>query len=343
MQGLLGVRTRDAAAPAVTSAPPPVLRFRMPSLKPPMLGSAHGLNRLAERRGDAQHLIALETSPSARFTVLVGDAPVLDWNAARTSAGIRWFTREAILALTGMAEPPLFLGVTRDAGHARFAVALGAIDANPSLTETTRGLMPLIAEAALTHEDSTLLCQAKSLADWHRTTQHCGSCGRATIPAEGGWRRICTGCDRSTYPRTDPVVIMLITNMAGDQCLIAREPRFPEKMYSIPAGYIEPGENIEHAVVRETLEETGLHVSRVSYRSSQPWPFPHTLMIGCRAVAEPGPITHDPLELVEARWAPRAEIASLMNGTHPGGFWLPGAHAIAHALIAEWMAEKADS
>jgi NAD+ diphosphatase len=310
-----------------------------------MLGSAHGLDRLAERRGDAEYLTSLEASPHARFTVLVADAPMLNWTSDRTAARIRWFQRHEIVTLAAITEPPLFLGITRDTGHARFAVAANAehIEANPMLAEACLGLMPLIGGAALPFDDSSILGQAKSLADWHRTHCFCGACGAPSHAADGGWRRICTQCGRSTYPRTDPVVIMLITNAASDQCLISREPRFPDKMYSIPAGYIEPGENIEHAAVRETLEETGLHVSRVTYSRSQPWPFPHTLMIGCRAVAEAGPITHDPLELDEARWASRAEIASLLDGTHPSGFWLPGAHAIAHALIAEWMAETADS
>ncbi len=313
----------------------------MPPLKPPMLGSAHGLDRLSARRGDAGYLGTLESSPSALFTVFINDAPLLDWNPARTSARIRWFTQAQIRALEGATEPPLFLGVTRDTGHGRFAVVLDAnhLAANPGIAGQSLGLMALISQAALPFDECTVLGQVKSLADWHRTSRYCGSCGAATRAADRGWRRTCSGCDRSTYPRTDPVVIMLITDATGVQCLISREPRFPDNMYSIPAGYVEPGENIEHAVVRETLEETGLRVRNVTYQRSQPWPFPHTLMIGCRAVAEPGPITRDPLELDEARWSSRAEIASLMDGTHPDGFWLPGAHAIAHALISDWLAE----
>ena len=152
-------------------------------------------------------------------------------------------------------------------------------------------------------EELSLCGQARALAQWHENARCCGHCGGTTLVKDGGWRRKCWACGLEWFPRTDPVVIMLITD--GERCLLAHEHRYGDKMFSALAGFIEPGEDIEHAVRREVLEETNIRVGEVNYHSSQPWPFPHSLMLGCIGRAETTDITIDSGELAEARWFSR--------------------------------------
>ena len=190
--------------------------------------------------------------------------------------------------------------------------------------------MTLDADAAGT------LAQARSMLEWHRTHTRCARCGAATNSVEAGYRRRCDACGADHYPRTDPVVIMIVTR--GDACLLGRKPNFPPGLFTCLAGFVEPGETIEEAVVREVLEEAGVHAGGVRYVASQPWPFPSQLMIGCEAEARSEEITVDGEELEEARWFTRAQVlAALERG--PGDaetLWFPPPLAIAHQLIKRW-------
>ncbi|WP_336486419.1 NAD(+) diphosphatase [Methylobacterium nigriterrae] len=200
-------------------------------------------------------------------------------------------------------------------------------------------LRTIAAEGAVAAHELGLLATAKSLLAWHARHGFCANCGSATLIRAGGFRRECPTCGAHHFPRTDPVVIMLIRR--GDACLLGRAPRFREGMYSCLAGFLEPGETIEDAVRRESLEETGIRVGAVAYRASQPWPFPASLMIGCVAQAESEAITIDPAELADARWFPRAEVAAMIAGTHPEGCSVPPRMAIAHLLMRAFVEEAA--
>ena len=158
-----------------------------------------------------------------------------------------------------------------------------------------RGMM-----TQLSARDGELAATARALLEWHRTHGFCGTCGGASVSVQGGWQRTCRACGRHHFPRTDPVVIMLVTH--GNSLLVGRSPAWPEGMYSLLAGFIEPGETIEAAVRREVFEEAGVHVGPVRYLASQPWPFPASLMIGCLGQATSTDITIDPNELEDARW-----------------------------------------
>ncbi len=150
---------------------------------------------------------------------------------------------------------------------------------------------------------------------------------------DAGWRRECWACGQQHFPRTDPVVIMLVVDPPNDRCLLGNERRFEQNMWSTLAGFLEPGEDIEHAVRREVLEEAGLKIGPVKFHSTQPWPFPHSLMIGCHAIAETTEINIDPNEIDDARWFSRADIKLMLAGKHASGLWLPGRQAIARSLI----------
>lgn len=182
------------------------------------------------------------------------------------------------------------------------------------------------------------LAQATSLVAWSKTHQYCGRCGHPTRPRAGGYRRECTACDQMLFPRTDPVVIMLAVDTQSDLCLLGRSPHFPPGMYSCLAGFLEPGETIEEAVRRETHEESGIRIGRVSYHASQPWPMPHTLMIGCYGEAISTKIAMDSRELEDCRWFNRAEAAALIGRQIEGGdMRSPPPGAIAHHLIHDWL------
>ncbi|GHC63682.1 NAD(+) diphosphatase [Neogemmobacter tilapiae] len=196
------------------------------------------------------------------------------------------------------------------------------------LRNALQGLSPLESEMAAT---------AKALVHWHRSHRFCATCGAESAPAMGGWQRNCPDCGAQHFPRTDPVVIMLVTR--GDRLLMGRSPGWPEGMYSCLAGFMEPGETIQSAVRREVAEETGVQVGRVRVLANQPWPFPASLMLGCLAEAESEAIAIDPAEIEDALWIDRAAMVEVLDGRHP---WIkaPRRGAIAQSLIECWVADR---
>lgn len=177
---------------------------------------------------------------------------------------------------------------------------------------------------------------ARGILGWHGSHGFCAKCGHKSDMAEGGWQSSCPACGTSHFPRTDPVVIMLITH--GNSVLLGRSAHFPTGMYSLLAGFVEPGEPIEAAVRREVFEESGVRVGAVSYMASQPWPFPASLMIGCHGKALSRDITIDADEIEDAIWLSREDVLEVFAGTHPT--ILPVRKgAIAHFLLAMWLAD----
>ncbi|MEK7245828.1 MAG: NAD(+) diphosphatase, partial [Pseudomonadota bacterium] len=182
------------------------------------------------------------------------------------------------------------------------------------------------------------------LIHWHGASRFCGACGQPTTACDGGHTRRCTDthCGRDHFPRTDPAVIMLLTRPAPEgrpdqaRCLLARQPHWPDGFYSALAGFVEPGEGLEAAVAREALEEVGLGLAAISYRASQPWPFPSSLMLGFRAEAADEEIRRDDKELADARWFTRAELKTLPSED----LRLSRPDSIARFLIEEWLAEE---
>jgi NAD+ diphosphatase len=188
----------------------------------------------------------------------------------------------------------------------------------------------------LSPRDAELAATGRALIEWHRIHGFCAACGAKSDPAQAGWQRNCPACGRSHFPRTDPVAIMLITH--GNSVLVGRSPGWPEGMYSLLAGFVEPGETLEAAVRREVLEESGVRVGAVDYLASQPWPFPASLMFGCRGEAISTEITLDPNELDDALWVTRERMARVFAGEDDK--ILPARKgAIAHFLLKNWLAD----
>jgi NADH pyrophosphatase NudC (nudix superfamily) len=192
--------------------------------------------------------------------------------------------------------------------------------------------------------EAALLACARGLIHWHGQSRFCGACGAPTKSRDGGHARRCgdAACGRDHFPRTDPAVIMLLTRPGPDgrpdeaRCLLARQRHWPDGMYSALAGFVEPGEGLEAAVAREAMEEVGLTLATVSYRASQPWPFPASLMLGFRAEAADDDIRCDEEEIADARWFTRAELKTLPRSD----LRLSRPDSIAHFLIEEWLTEE---
>lgn len=186
----------------------------------------------------------------------------------------------------------------------------------------------------LSAQDAAIAATARGVFSWHDSHRHCSRCGAETAMSDGGWRRDCATCGGQHFPRTDPVVIVLATH--GNSVLLGRSPHWPEGMYSLLAGFVEPGETIEAASRREVFEESGIQLGAVSYLASQPWPFPTSLMFGTAGVALNTDITLDPKELEDAKWVRREELLEAMAGRDPNlKPARPG--SIARFLLDRWL------
>ncbi len=236
-------------------------------------------------------------------------------------------------------ENAVLLGYEKN-GEPRLAVPVGVDPENLPPLYKAIDYRSIYTQELLDAERLGQLAQGASLVAWNLATRHCGHCGRATVNRAGGYRRECSSCNATFFPRTDPVVIMLVVDEARDVCLLGRSPHFREGMYSCLAGFLEPGETIENAVRRETHEESGIVVGRVRYHASQPWPMPHTLMIGVYGEAVSTVISRDTEELEDCRWFTRAETAEMLDRSLGEYRASPPAGAIAHRLMRDWVEWK---
>lgn len=266
--------------------------------------------------------------------------------ALRDGQNAVWLPKShPVFALGGDA---VFLGLVD--GVARFAIDIsrwtpeiepmqgGFLDqtqqAHPDLPSDTAFFDLRHVMTALSALDAECMAIAKGLMNWHASHGYCAGCGQKTDVTHAGWQRLCAACGRTHFPRTDPVVIMLVVSQ--NRLLLGRSAQWPAGMYSLLAGFIEPGEVIEAAVRREVFEESGIRVGKVRYLASQPWVFPASLMIGCIAEAHSTEIKIDPAELEDAQWVTREDLVSIKCGTHP--LIKPGRNgAIAQFLIESWL------
>lgn len=290
------------------------------------------LERASYRRTDEAWLAARLADPESLALALWNGKPLLE-------GGEGGAPRIAYLP-AGLAkvhsvgwEKRLFLGLWRET--AVFALdfdgesdpADGALEGLGRF-EDLRLIAPTLAAS-----EAAILATAKQVFEWRRKHRFCAACGAASEAVEGGWKRQCPSCGTQHFPRTDPVVIMLAVE--GERCLLGRQGAWPKGMYSALAGFVEPGESIEEACARELYEEAAVRALTVRYHSTQPWPYPMSLMIGLIAQIEAGEPVADQVELDEVRWFTRAEAGALVRGDHPNAK-APGRLAIAHQLIKAW-------
>lgn len=243
------------------------------------------------------------------------------------------FTLDEAKALGTKVEHAVLLGVD---GSGPVVAAPGSREPE-DLPEGLKAidLRSLNSQGLLESDDLGAVGQGASLLAWNANCRFCGRCGGRTEAQIGGYKRVCTECGTQHFPRTDPVVIML--TVTRERCLMGRSPHFASGVFSTLAGFVEPGETIENAVRRETFEESGVRIGRVAYHASQPWPFPHSLMIGCFGEALNENLTPDFAELEACRWFDRTEVEAMLANTHPDGLIVPPRAAIASHLIRAWM------
>ncbi|WP_244617625.1 NAD(+) diphosphatase [Pyruvatibacter mobilis] len=304
----------------------------------PNIFANNPLDRVSDKRTDEAWLKEKMDDPESRYVPFYNLQPfVLPEVAPGDGKDIGWLPPQMVKPLMTSNSVTVLLGINKR-GRALFATDLSAGE-NPEQTafkgmgefEDLRGLA---MKGEITPGELAIMAQGKSMIDWHLRHGFCANCGYPTDMMEAGYKRVCPDCKAEHFPRTDPVVIMLATR--GDKALLGRQPMFPRGMFSSLAGFIEPGESIEEAVAREMMEEAGIQVRNVRYHSTQPWPYPSQLMIGCHAEAETEEVTVDGIELEEARWFSRDELRAVLAGENKG-FWVPPAFAIAHQLIRHWV------
>ena len=272
-------------------------------------------DRVGERRTDEDWLAETWADPETRIVPVAGTAfPVDDAGGA-----VRWHASD------GLPEDGLriFLG-TRD-GVAHFALVVD----EPTDEGRWTGFRGVVA--TLPEPDAGFMVHAVALAEWHASHRFCPRCGSRLVSSAAGHVLRCEENDHQQFPRTDPAVIMMVTD--GDRALLGRQAAWPEGRFSTLAGFVDPGESLEEAVVREVAEETGVHVTDVAYFGNQPWPFPQSLMVGFFARATSTDIHVDGAELSDARWFTREQMKAEAEA---GTLVLPGGISISRSLVEAW-------
>jgi NAD+ diphosphatase len=304
--------------------------------RPPNVFAGLSLDRAAHLRRDPAWLAARLADPESWLVPFWRGRSLVRWEgeragAVRLAVGETPETAEAVAAGT-----VVLLGVEEERAH--FALDLSEWDEEEA-RRRLGGAGELVdlktVGSVLPGDEAALLAYVRGLLHWHARHGFCGVCGCPTESRDGGHLRRCTGCGADHFPRTDAAVIMLVTD--GERCLLGHQAAWPERVYSTLAGFLEPGESLEEAVAREVWEEAGIRVADIVYHSSQPWPFPASIMLGFTARALTTDIERHDDELADARWFDRRELAD--RATRPIQF--PSRHSIAYRLIQDWLAEEA--
>ncbi|MGK5532994.1 NAD(+) diphosphatase [Streptomyces sp. URMC 129] len=302
------------------------------AVQPIPLTGTGGIDRDAGHRLDEAWLAAAWSHPTTRvFVVSGGQALIEETEAGRTE-----------LVMMPSFEAPLteahryFLGTGPD-GVRYFALQKDSLPGRMDDVARPAGLRE--AAALLSERDNELLVHAVALENWQRLHRFCSRCGERTVIAAAGHIRRCQACGAEHYPRTDPAVIMLVVD-EDDRALLGRQVHWPRGLFSTLAGFVEPGESIEQAVIREVAEEVGVTVGEVSYVASQPWPFPSSLMLGFVARATTTELRADGEEIEEARWFSRDDLRAAVES---GEVLAPSGISIAARLVEQWYGKPLGS
>jgi NAD+ diphosphatase len=297
---------------------------------------ADSIDRMAEKRKDKTWLLNQLEDPDTRIVPIWRDMNLVSVDSAGlTRAAFPDFKQFS--QVTNGLLPDILLGKDKRTGLLYFALELPENDETIPMKLSPLGEFKTLRDFSINiqRHHASLLAYARGIVIWHRNHLYCGRCGSSTHVSEGGHVRVCNSstCNRHHFPRTDPAVIVLVS--CGDKCLLAHAPRWPKEVYSTIAGFVEPGESLELAVAREVMEETAVQVDprQVVYHSSQPWPFPASIMLGFTVETHYQDIRIDTNELEDAQWFSRQQID---EGLAAGTFRLPTKYSIANRLIQDW-------
>ncbi len=292
------------------------------------------LDRMSSIRGDQEWQRQSKLAGNSIFLVFKTGKPLIKVSSDTSiKSQIRYFSSDQV---KGHLDSQLVIFLGQYSDHNYFAINLEN-DLSPDLYKNDSKFIDLRSIAQnLSAEDTGILAQAKSIIDWNLNHKYCSKCASSKLEIKDtGYKKYCLECKTEFFPRVDPVVIMLPT--FEDKCLLGRQKIFPPRMYSALAGFLEPGETIEDAVIREVKEESGLDVTNVQYKFTQPWPFPYQLMIGCFAEVKGDVLNIDKDEIEDAIWLTKEDLNRIFVGKHPNRIWIPPAMAVAHQLIVSWM------
>lgn len=301
--------------------------------RPTHVFSANPLDRAGDLREDADWIEAQLSRDDGVCLALWGDQVLVE--GTELQSRLVWL--DARRARDLATDDLLFLGLWKEAP----VFAVGMAGASDPCVGPLEGLGRFVdlrtAAAILPGADAAMAGTARSLMDWNARHGFCSACGQPSQTTNGGWKRRCEACETDHFPRVDPVAIMLPVYLGGEEprCLLGRQSAWPNRRMSALAGFIEPGETIEEGCAREVLEEAGLRVVATTYHSSQPWPFPHQLMIGLICEVDSDQARPNQTELEAVAWLTRGEARAVLDGTHPS-IAAPPPFAIAHQLIRTW-------
>lgn len=291
----------------------------------------YGLERHHEKLQDPAWIAQQLQASATRFLVvrngehLITEGSALQATALTPADAAPVLTQAESVTLLGNVESVNYVALGFDSHEAAWPDAL-----------TPRGTFQDLRQVALRadHRTAGLLAYAQAMVYWHHRHRFCSVCGHPNESTHGGHLRICTNpaCGATHFPRTDPAIIVLVTHK--ERCLLARQPHWPPKRYSIIAGFVEPGESLEEAVTREVREESGVTLRAITYRSSQPWPFPKSLMVGFFADAADPQIHRNDHELEDVRWISREALKTALEH---GDIGLPSPISISRQLISQWF------
>ena len=297
------------------------------------------IDRASQFRSNVEWQQQAVTSEKSLFMIFFEDRPLIKINSERPNEPeILWVSHQQLALVLTNNITPLFLGLKDERPH--FAVDLSNLNleqilSNPSFAHSkfidARSIAP-----SLDNPSTGIIAQAKSNFEWNKNNIYCSKCeGVKLSTKDTGYKKFCKQCGAEYFPRVDPVVIML--PCFEDKCLLGRQKGFPPGMFSALAGFVEPGETIEAAVIREVNEEVGLTSRDVVYKFTQPWPFPSQLMIACTTIVDDPTYKVDDEEIEEAIWLNKEDLTKILIGKSEKKIWIPPPMAIAHQLIVDWM------
>lgn len=295
------------------------------------------LDRGERERRDEDWISQQITQPDTKFLVISGQRVLI---STSPNPGLAWASNEELEEIVTDLGP-MFLGTQNGTSHFVMDIS-GQDEVGQQLQDTTTSRVFEDGRAAAElfgGPDAGIMAQGMAQINWHKRHGFCGACGKKTEVLRGGQKRVCPACKTQHFPRVDPVIITVVAD--GDRCLLgqSRGRQSGTNRYSALAGFVDQGEAIEEAVAREVMEEAGIKVKNVRYHSSQPWPFPSSLMMGCHAEAATTDIHMDEEEMADVQWFDRAEVLMALDGRSEK-LTIPGPIAIAHHLITSWATKQ---